>query len=69
MLDVSKLRENTLEELNTRVVKLAQEIFEAAEKAFTNKNKNTSKVKDSRRDMARIKTVIREKEILAGGSF
>jgi len=68
MLDISKLRENTLEELSTRVGKLAREIFETAEKVLANKNKNTSMVRVLCRDMARIKTVIREKEILAGGS-
>jgi large subunit ribosomal protein L29 len=58
---VEKIRELKNEELETRVEELAEEIFRARIQKETGQLDQMGKVRNLRRDLARIKTVLRER--------
>ena len=62
MRDIEKLREMTPEELNTKLHELGEEFFSLR---FRNKSPgipNPLKLRQLRRDIARVKTIMREGE-------
>lgn len=62
MLKASELRESTLEELRDKEVELSQQLFNLRLQKVTGQLENPSKVKVAKRDLARVLTVIREKD-------
>lgn len=60
-MKVEKIRELKNEELETRVEELAEEIFRARIQKETGQLDQMGKVRNLRRDLARIKTVLRER--------
>jgi large subunit ribosomal protein L29 len=58
-----ELRELTLEELSQRERDLAGEYFNLKFQLATNQLSNTMKLKQVKQDIARIKTIIREKTL------
>ena len=59
----SELREFTVEELRERERELAEQLFALRLQKVTGQLEKASKVTEVRRDMARVLTVIREKEL------
>jgi len=58
---VEKIRELKNEELETRVQELEEEIFRARIQKETGQLDRMGKVRNLRRDLARVKTVLRER--------
>lgn len=59
------LRELSTEELNKKVVELKEELFNLRFQMATGQLENPVQLKQVRKDIARAKTVIREREIAA----
>lgn len=60
-LDPVKLREMDLAELNLRSAELQKEMFDLRLKLTTKEESNTAKLRDARRDYARIQTILNQK--------
>lgn len=60
-MKVEKIRELKNEELETRVQELEEEIFRARIQKETGQLDHMGKVRNLRRDLARVKTVLRER--------
>lgn len=61
-MKVEKIRELKSEELQTRVEELEEEIFRARIQKETGQLDQMGKVRNLRRDLARVKTVLRERQ-------
>jgi large subunit ribosomal protein L29 len=60
-MKATDLRELTTEELQAKLKELEEEIFNLKFQVATQQLENTARLKQSRRDIARLKTVMREK--------
>ena len=60
-MKASKLRERTLEELGEESTKLSEQLFRLRFQKATGQLENASKIREVRRDLARVKTLITEK--------
>lgn len=58
---VKDLNTKSVEELNTELVNAKKELFNLRFQNATNQLENTSRIKDVRKNIARIQTVITEK--------
>lgn len=58
-----KIRELTGEELANELNELKSELFKLRFQYATNQLENPIKIKDVKRDIARVKTIIREREL------
>ena len=63
-MKVEKIRELKNEELETRVAELEEEVFRARIQKETGQLDHMGKVRNLRRDLARVKTVLRERSQL-----
>ena len=61
-MKVSEIRELTLEELKQREQDVSEELFNLKFQRATAQLENKMRVRQVRRDLARIKTVIKEKQ-------
>jgi large subunit ribosomal protein L29 len=61
----AELREADESELENRLAEAKQELFNLRFQIVTGQLDNSARIKDVRRDIARILTVLREKEIAA----
>lgn len=61
-MKVDKIRELKNEELETRAAELVEEIFRARIQKETGQLDQMGKVRNLRRDLARVKTVLRERQ-------
>jgi len=59
------LRERSVEDLRELEKSIAKDQFQARFKNFTNRLDDTSSIQKAKRDLARVKTVLREKALLA----
>ena len=59
---VNELKAKTVEQLNDELVAAKKELFNLRFQNATNQLDNTSRIKDVRRNIARIQTVITEKK-------
>ena len=59
----SEIREKTGEELAKKAGELEEEIFRLKFRASSAQLKQTANIKTARKDLARVKTVAREREI------
>jgi large subunit ribosomal protein L29 len=59
---VNELKAKTVEQLNDELVGAKKELFNLRFQNATNQLDNTSRIKDVRRNIARIQTVITEKK-------
>jgi len=64
-MNLDKIREMTDIELESELVKMKTELFNLRFQHVTGQLENPIKMRDVKRDIARIKTVIREKELAA----
>ena len=59
-MKVSEIRELSLEEMQTKVNDLRQEMFNLRFQHGTGQLENTTKLKQMKKDIARLKTIIQE---------
>jgi large subunit ribosomal protein L29 len=64
-MKASDLRERSVEDLRELEKSLAKDQFQARFKNFTNRLDDTSSIAKAKRDVARVKTILREKALLA----
>jgi large subunit ribosomal protein L29 len=65
MMKTKELRELSVEQLNEKVLELKKDLFNLRLAHATNQLDNPTKIADVKRDIARIKTVIRERQLAA----
>jgi large subunit ribosomal protein L29 len=61
MAKAAELRDLTVDDLRTKERELDEEVFRLRIQKATSSLEQTSKVKATRRDLARVKTILREK--------
>jgi large subunit ribosomal protein L29 len=61
-MKASEIRELTLEELSKREEDISEELFNLRFQLATSQLENKMRVRQVRRDLARIKTIMREKQ-------
>ena len=62
-MKASELRNNSREELQAKEKELAQELFNLKFQLHTGRLENSAKLSSIAKDIARIKTIIREKRV------
>jgi large subunit ribosomal protein L29 len=62
-MKASDLREKSPEDLRELQKTLAHDVFESRLKNFTNRLDDTSAIRKTRRDLARVITLLREREL------
>ena len=62
-MELKKMREMTEVELNTELGKMEKELFNLRFQHVTGQLENPVKMRELKRDIARVKTIIREKEL------
>ena len=62
-MKAKEIRENTLPELNEQLAKLKEELFNLRFQLAINQLENPNRIVAVKKDIARVKTIIREKEI------
>ncbi len=62
-MKVSEMRDKTQAELQKELTELKSELFKLRFQLVTNQLENPMKLKDVKKSIARVKTVIREREI------
>jgi len=63
MMKASEIREMTEHELETELSQLKSELFKLRFQLATNELDNPMRLKDVKRAIARVKTIIREREL------
>ncbi len=63
MSKVSALRTSSLEELRKRLIELRREQLNVRIQQATGQHSNVAKFREIRRDIARVKTIMNEKQI------
>ncbi len=59
----SEIRDKSLDELNKELVSLKEELFKIRFAHATNQLENPLKLKSVKRDIARVMTILREREL------
>ena len=62
-LDKVEIRKQTISELNGELVELKEELFKLRFQHATNQLENPQKLVNVRRNIARVKTILREREL------
>ncbi|MCR5482550.1 MAG: 50S ribosomal protein L29 [Clostridia bacterium] len=62
-MELKKMREMTEVELNAELKKMKNELFNLRFQHVTGQLENPIKMRDIKKDIARVKTIIREKEL------
>jgi large subunit ribosomal protein L29 len=62
-MKVTEIREKTMEELNSELSELKSELFKLRFQLATNQLENPMKLKDVKKTIAKVKTILREREI------
>ena len=62
-MTIKEIRELSLEELETKINELKQELFNLKFQKTLGQLQNTAKIKDVKRTIARLKTVVTEKTV------
>lgn len=62
-MNAKEIRQNTLPELNDQLTKLKEELFNLRFQLAINQLDNPMRIADVKKDIARVKTIIRENEI------
>ena len=63
-MNTKEIRELTIAELNDKLGKLKEELFNLRFQLAINQLDNPMRISEVKKDIARIKTIIREKELL-----
>jgi len=64
-MKATEIREKTENELQTELEELKSELFKLRFQLVTNQLENPMKVKEVKKDIARVKTIMRERELKA----
>ena len=64
-MKASELKELSVVELNDKLVDLKKELFALRFQLAVNQLDNTARLKTVKKDIARVKTVLREQELLS----
>ncbi len=67
-MNAHELRDKTPDELRDQLVQLKKEAFNLRFQAATGQMENTSRIRQVRRDVARVKTVLNEKAAAAAST-
>ena len=62
-MNAKEIRQNTLPELNDQLTKLKEELFNLRFQLAINKLDNPMRIAAVKKDIARVKTIIRENEL------
>ena len=62
-MELKKIREMTDTELSAELLKLKTELFNLRFQHVTGQLENPIKMRDTKKDIARVKTIIKEKEL------
>ena len=62
-MNAKEIRDNTLPELNKKLAELKDELFHLRFQLAINQLENPMRIVAVKKDIARVKTIIREKEI------
>ena len=64
-MELNKIREMSDKELNAELIKLKKDLFNLRFQHVTGQLENPVKLREIKKDIARVKTIIREKELIA----
>ena len=62
-MELKKIREMSGAELNSELVRMKKDLFNLRFQHVTGQLENPIKMRETKRDIARVKTIIREKEL------
>ena len=62
-MELKKIREMSEAELNAELLKMKKDLFNLRFQLVTGQLENPIKMRETKRDIARVKTIIREKEL------
>ncbi len=62
-MELKKMREMSEVELNAELVKMKKDLFNLRFQHVTGQLENPMKMRDTKKDIARVKTIIREKQL------
>ena len=62
-MELKKMRELSEAELNAELLKMKKDLFNLRFQHVTGQLENPIKMRETKRDIARVKTIIREKEL------
>ncbi|MFQ8602900.1 MAG: 50S ribosomal protein L29 [Anaerovoracaceae bacterium] len=62
-MELKKIREMSEVELNAELIKMKKDLFNLRFQHVTGQLENPIKMRETKRDIARVKTIIREKEL------
>ena len=66
-MKINKLRKLTNEDLNKKITESKKELLDLRFKQSTGSLEKPSKIHELRKDVARMKTILRERELSEGG--
>lgn len=64
-MKIKEVRDMSEEQLNTKLLELKKDLFNLRLQHATNQLDNPGKIADVKHDIARVKTVLRERELAA----
>ena len=64
-MELNKIREMSDKELNAELIKLKKDLFNLRFQHVTGQLENPVKLREIKKDIARVKSIIREKELTA----
>ena len=64
-MELNKIREMSDKELNAELIKLKKDLFNLRFQHVTGQLENPVNLREIKKDIARVKTIIREKELTA----
>jgi len=67
-MKINELRKLSDKELQDKVIESKRELFDLRLKQSTGSLEKPSKIKELRKEVARMKTILRERELDAGGN-
>lgn len=67
-MELKKMREMSEAELNAELLKMKKDLFNLRFQHVTGQLENPIKMRETKRDIARVKTIIREKELAKANS-
>ena len=62
-MKIAEVRELSTEELNSQIYSLKEKLFNLRRKKAVGQLENTSEIKNVRKDIARVYTVLKEREL------
>ena len=67
-MKINELRKLSDKELNDKIIETKRTLFDLRLKQSTGNLERTSDIRELRKDVAKMKTILRERELTAGGN-